>query len=445
MKRCYCSVKFLQAALALATLFFSQQGLAGQTVQEKLSVLESNIKVLQQQIVLLKKQMASSSASAENAQRLSALEDYAVELHKVLTDLKDQVEDNSAELTQVAETEKKRTSLKVYGTFVAAKPEGENSILDGQSFELVLSGQPHERLSFFTELEFERAATVGAERGGEVLLEQAYTDVSIKPWLNFRAGVLLLPFGNIERDHYAPLRDVISKPYTSYALAPSDWTDNGLGFNGRFILGDEWFANYQVYAVAGLGNGVTERGLRGTRQGFGVDNNMNKALVGKLEIQNTSGFSLGISGYHGAWDDNSSRFITGYNVDFDWQMGWLEWVGEYTNMDVDREFAGSARMDGYYLRGIVNLSRFFHPDWLFSSFPHARMNLVGQYDKVNIENFFDPSAPDNSEERYTLGFQVRPTPSWVANLNYESASGTEVNPILLGNMSQWLFSVGYLF
>jgi len=442
MKRCYCSVKFLQAALALATLFFSQQGLAGQTVQEKLSVLESNIKVLQQQIVLLKKQMASSSASAENAQRLSALEDYAVELHKVLTDLKDQVEDNSAELTQVAETEKKRTSLKVYGTFVAAKPEGENSILDGQSFELVLSGQPHERLSFFTELEFERAATVGAERGGEVLLEQAYTDVSIKPWLNFRAGVLLLPFGNIERDHYAPLRDVISKPYTSYALAPSDWTDNGLGFNGRFILGDEWFANYQVYAVAGLGNGVTERGLRGTRQGFGVDNNMNKALVGKLEMApgmiTPAALSPDITwiltgkwaGWNG-WGNTPTWMWTGnLPVPQEWTAITCVVLSifQYTNMDVDREFAGSARMDGYYLRGIVNLSRFFHPDWLFSSFPHARMNLVGQYDKVNIENFFDPSAPDNSEERYTLGFQVRPTPSWVANLNYESASGTEVNP-----------------
>ncbi len=431
-------------AFGLCLTILAAPVVAQQTVQQKLSVLESNIKVLQEQILTLKKQIGTGATDEQN-RRLAELEAYAVQLHDVLSDLKEQVEDNSTELARVAEVESKRMNLKVYGTVTAGKRQGQNSVLDGQSFELVLSGQPHQRLSFFTELEFERAATVGGSRGGEVLLEQAYTDLTLKPWANFRAGVLLLPFGNIERDHYAPLRDVISKPYTSLVLAPSDWTDNGFGFNGQFMLGKNWFADYQTYVVAGLGNGVSERGLRATRQGFGVDNNNNKAFVGKFSVQNSHGFSLGFSGYHGAWDAASARYITGYSMDFDWQIGWLEWVGEYTNMDVDRVNAGSARMDGYYLRGIANLSHFFKPGWLGQDFPHARLNFVAQYDTVSIENFFDPSAPDADESRYTLGFQLRPTPSWVTNLNYETATGHGQSPILLGDSSQWLFSVGYLF
>ncbi len=437
-------IRHLSSGLLMVAMLTPGLALAQQTVQEKLSVLESNIQVLQQQILALKQQI-DQDASNEHTQRLAKLEAYAVQLHDVLSDLKEQVEENSTELAQATEAESKRINLKVYGTVTAGKRSDQNSVIDGQSFELVLSGQPHERLGFFTELEFERAATVGGSRGGEVLLEQAYTDLTLKPWLNFRAGVLLLPFGNIERDHYAPLRDVISKPYTSLVLAPSDWTDNGFGFNGRFMLGNEWFADYQTYVVAGLGNGISERGLRDTRQGFGVDNNNNKAFVGKFSVQNSNGFTLGFSGYHGAWDDDSSRYITGYNLDFDWQIGWLELVGEYTNMDVDRPLAGSARMDGYYLRSLITLSHFLQPGWLGKSFPHARLNFVTQYDTVDIENFFDPAAANTTEERYTLGFQLRPTPSWVANINYETANASGPGVILLGDSSQWLFSIGYLF
>jgi len=111
--------------------------------------------------------------------------------------------------------------------------------------------------------------------------------------MNFRGGIVLVPFGNIERDHFAPLRDVISKPYTSFALAPSDWTDNGFGINGRFNVSENWLADYQAYVIAGLDSGLSTTGLRAARQGFGIDNNNNKAIAAKIRLQNTSGLTLG--------------------------------------------------------------------------------------------------------------------------------------------------------
>ncbi|MBL4660325.1 MAG: hypothetical protein JKY19_08210 [Alcanivoracaceae bacterium] len=438
MRRIY-STHFL-----LTLLLFVSTSSAQKSLQNKIQELEDNFANLQRQINQLKQDIGND-VSTTNSQRIASLEAYAVQLHDVLTDVQEQVEENSSEVTRISKVQENQPNLGIYGTITAGKATNENTIIDGQSFELILSGQPHKRLSYFAELEFERAATVGGSRGGEVLLEQAYTDFKINSWMNFRGGILLVPFGNIERDHFAPLRDVISKPYTSFALAPSDWTDNGFGVNGRFNVSENWLADYQAYVIAGLDSGLSTTGLRATRQGFGVDNNNNKAIAAKISLQNTSGLTLGFSLYNGAWDDEGRKDITGYNFDIDYQWNWLELVAEYTKMNIDREINGSAVMDGYYIRSIFSLENLFSDNWLSEDFSHAKLSLVTQYDQVNIENFFDISQADNWEKRYTIGLRLQPTNSWILSLNYESTEDAGLETILRGDGSIWLFSMGYVF
>jgi regulator of replication initiation timing len=319
---------------------------AQDSYKSKIIQLEAGMSSLQQQINQLREDMGTG-ISDSNAKRLANLEAYAVKLNEVLSDVQEKIEENTGEVTRISKIQQNKPNIGIYGTITAGKASNQNSIIDGQSFELVISGQPHKRISYFTELEFERAATVGGPRGGEVLLEQAYTDIQLNSWANFRGGVLLVPFGNIERDHYAPLREVISKPLTSYAIAPSDWTDNGFGFNGKFNISDNWIADYQAYVIAGLDSNIGTTGLRATRQGFGVDNNNNKAFAGKISLQNTSDFTLGLSYYTGAWNDSGDRDIEGFNIDIDYKLKWFELVGEYTDMDIDKEVGGAAHMDGY--------------------------------------------------------------------------------------------------
>ena len=412
--------------------------------QARIKELENGFADLQRQIKQLKRDMGSNT-SESHAQRLSNLEAYAVQLNEVLADIQEKVDENSSEVIRVSQTQESQPRLGVYGTVTAGKSSNENSILDGQSFELILSGQPHERISYFTELEFERSATVGGSRGGEVLVEQAYTDIKINSWMNFRGGIVLVPFGNIERDHFSPLREVVSQPYTSYALAPSDWTDNGFGINGNINLSDQWIADYQFNVIAGLGSGISPQGLRRTRQGFGVDNNNNKAMAAKISLQNSSGLTMGFSFYNGKWDDAGTKQINGFNFDFDYQWKWLDIVGEFTRMNVEREFAQSAIMDGYYIRGIYSLENLLPNDWLSQDFPHAKLSIVTQYDQVNIENVFDINQVDNWEKRYTIGLRFEPTNSWIANLNYETASAGGPDTILRGNSNLWIFSLGYVF
>jgi outer membrane murein-binding lipoprotein Lpp len=437
--------KLLSKILICLTILTTTLASGQESYEKKIQQLESGLSNLQRQINQLKNDLGDN-ISDTTSQRITNLEAYAIELNGVLTEVQEKVDENTSEVARVSKIQQDKPNIGIYGTVTAGKSSNQNSVIDAQSFELVLSGQPHKRISYFTELEFERAATVGGPRGGEVLIEQAYTDIKLNSWANFRGGVLLVPFGNIERDHFSPLREVISKPLTSFAIAPSDWTDNGFGFNGRFNLFDSWIADYQTYLIAGLDNNISTTGLRQSRQGFGVDNNNNKAFVGKVSLQNSKGFNLGVSYYNGAWDSTGSKDISGYNIDFDYKINWFEVVGEYTNMNIERENStGTANMDGYYLRGIFALNGLLPENFLGADFPHARLSFVSQYDQVNIENFFDIGIADNFEKRMTLGLRLQVTPSWILNINHENASANGLERINRGDDNLWIFSLGYVF
>ncbi len=412
--------------------------------QTKIKRLETGFASLQQQINDLRRDMGSD-VSEENAQRLANLEAFAVQLNEVLTEVQDKIEENKSEVSRLSTVQQNRPNIGAYGTITAGKSNGQNSIIDGQSFELIISGQPHKRISYFTELEFERAAAVGTSRGGEVLVEQAYTDIQLTSWMNFRGGILLVPFGNIERDHFAPIREVISQPLTSYAIAPAAWSDNGFGINGRFNLSDSWIADYQAYVIAGLDSNISTTGLRQTRQGFGVDNNNSKAFAGKLSLQNTTGFNLGLSYYKGAYNDSGTKDMTGFNIDFDYKKNWFEILGEFTDMDIEQETGKDTHLDGYYIRNLISLNGLLPENFLGADFPHARLSFVTQYDEVTIENFYDSTLPSNYEKRMTFGLRLQPTASVMLNINYEDASATGTDRILRGNDELWIFSLGYVF
>ncbi len=412
--------------------------------QTKIKRLEAGFASLQQQINDLRKDMGSD-VSEENALRLANLEAYAVQLNEVLSEVQEKIEENKSEVARITTEQSNKPNIGIYGTITAGKVNGQDSIIDGQSFELIVSGQPHKRISYFTELEFERAAAVGTSRGGEVLVEQAYTDIQLTSWMNFRGGILLVPFGNIERDHFAPIREVVSQPLTSYAIAPAAWSENGFGINGRFNLSDSWIADYQAYVIAGLDDNITTTGMRRARQGFGLDNNNSKAFAGKLVLQNTSGFNVGLSYYSGAYNDSGTKDITGFNIDFDYKRDWFEILGEYTDMDIEQETGADTHLDGYYLRNIVSINGLLPENFLGADFPHARLSFVTQYDEATIENFFDSSIADNYERRITLGLRLQPTSSVMLNINYEDANARGPDRILRGNDELWIFSLGYVF
>lgn len=277
----------LVVALMLALIGPSIDAADTAEVEARLSALESRWDQMEAELAAIRAlvQNAAPAPSADLPAAVGAVSKTVDGLGADLAEVRAEVESQSQALAAVGAARQRDIAISSYGAVNFGKRSGQDAIIDAESFELVLSGQPHERISFFSEIEFERAASVGAERGGEVLLEQAYVDLAWNESLALRAGVILVPFGNNEADHYAPLRDVIARPLSSRLIAPSDWTDNAFGLVGHHELSADWQLDWEAYLVAGLDDGIDAGGLRNARQGFGEDNNNDKALAAHLTLR----------------------------------------------------------------------------------------------------------------------------------------------------------------
>ena len=105
-------------------------------------------------------------------------------------------------------------------------------ILDFHRFVLLFSHSFSDRLRFVGELEVEHAFVEGLEDAGEVELEQAYIDVLLKPALNFRAGMLLVPVGIINERHEPPVFHGVERPFVDTVIVPTTWFEAGAGVHG---------------------------------------------------------------------------------------------------------------------------------------------------------------------------------------------------------------------
>lgn len=414
-----------------------------QALEAELQRLRATVEALRRDLDAARQQMAADSAAAFEA-RLQALEAQLAELRQELQREAEERKRGADQVAQVAESETRRTNLSVYGTLEATDYREQDPLFDAKTFELVVSGRPHPRLGFFAEVEFERAAGAGGERGGEVVVEQAYANFVFSPQLNLRAGALLVPFGNVNIDHYAPQRDVIGKPLTSYVIAPSDWTDNGLGLYGRFSLSEAWRLAYETYAVAGLGSQIDTTGTRLARQGYGVDNNANKALVGRTAVNRLGSLELGLSGYSGRYDDANRQRLQGWATDGLVRLGPLKLTGEYNWMRADRAQERDTLMRGFYGRAVLGFGRHALPGPLTRDFAAPEWAAVVQYDQVTIDGSQGQLPVRNRERRTTFGLNYRPTPQWVLKLNYELNESLG-QPLLSGDRDGWLGSIGFVF
>lgn len=418
------------------------------TVERRLEELESGLTGLRQELAdlrVLLEQLLEKDAQGALEATVGALEAASQELVSGQEELAETVRSTAAAAQALSDAEIRRPQLTVYGTFTATAPEGEDSVFDATSFELVLSGRPHTRLGFFAEVEFEQAAAIGGGRGGEIKMEQAYASYTISPLLNLRAGVLLVPFGNVNVDHYAPNRDVISKPLVSYAVAPSDWTDNGLGFYGNALVGDVWSFDYEAYVIAGLDADLTALGLRAARQGFGVDNNDDKAVAARIAWNRAGWLEAGLSAYSGKYDDDGRLRITGWALDVFLERGRLRMTGEYNSFDAERASGPDAVFLGYYARLVLDVTPpALRRGWHGRDFPSSRLDLVAQYDDVRVTGPLGGAFPTHTEQRYTLGLNYRPSHHWVLKLAYERSEASAV-PLQKGSFRGVLTSIGFLF
>jgi hypothetical protein len=206
-------------------------------------------------------------------------------------------------------------------------------VLDFHRFVLLFTHRFSDRLRVVSELELEHAVVEGLEEGGELELEQAYIDFLAKPWLNFRAGMLLVPVGIINERHEPPVFHGVERPFVDTVIIPTTWFDVGAGIHGA--VGNGW--RYRAYAMTPLDatEFSAEEGLRGGSQHGTEAQVRNVAVTGRLEYVGVRGVQTGISFWRGNTSFNIPRIDTNvglYEVDARITRGRAEGRAQYAQV-----------------------------------------------------------------------------------------------------------------
>ncbi|MEO8327976.1 MAG: hypothetical protein ABI618_19165 [Nitrospirota bacterium] len=337
------------------------------------------------------------------------------------------------------------------------KNSGSPSTFDQHRFVPFIYADVSENVKMAAELEIEH----GIRETGtntEVSLEFASIDYLITEPFNLRAGILLMPIGKFNLLHDAPLRDLTERPLINQIIIPTTMSETGAGFYGTLYPTSLSKLDYEFYVTTGS-NGyegddgcvsgsdystctsvITEKnGLKDARQrksgvDDGFDNNNGKSIVGRVAYSPILGVEIGGSGYYGSYDPRSKRSLSIMALDWTFQRGPFELIGEaawsYVKDNSKSLTGGPAidpstgrpypqRMNGYYIQGNYH----FLPEWLTRLAPrHFRPEVstftaVVRWEETNTNQ--DHNGGLGNLQRLTLGLNFRPTEDTVLKFDYQ--------------------------
>ena len=221
-----------------------------------------------------------------------------------------------------------------------------NGNMDVHRLVLLFGYKFNSKTSFFSEIELEHVK--------EVYVEQAFLNHKINDWLNFRAGLMLIPMGFINGYHEPPLFNGVERPNIDKYVVPTTWREIGIGFSGRI---KEYSFKYQLYLTNGFlgydGNAKFdgETGLRGGRQKGAKSVFSSPNITSRIDYFAVPGLKLGLSGYFG--DSQSTAYDgIGKNDEFLQQSADSTVVG-ISMFGIDVQY----NIKGFGLKGQFNLSQ----------------------------------------------------------------------------------------
>ncbi len=288
---------------------------------------------------------------------------------------------------------------------------------------------------FNTEIEFEHGST---ENEGSVSVEFATLDFLLRPEVNIRAGLVLVPMGIVNEVHEPPFYFSNFRPTPERVIIPSTWRENGMGIFGN--LGER--LSYRVYVVNGmLASDFSSAGLRGGRQNGSEAIANDLAVVSRVDLDVFEGMRVGGSYYVGNSGQDQDIDVGG--TDFGvpnartnvWEVhGEYRWLGLTT-----RALWTQARVsDAGALSGLLSAAGADDPvvarrmiggygeiayDVIPLFFPGSEMSLEPffRFEYVDTQNDV-PSGfeADRSFKRrlYIPGLQWKPIPNVVVKLDY---------------------------
>jgi len=391
------------AALAWAAAFAAAP-VSGQTVDEKLQIL-------QQEIDELKAQQARKPVSAQQASSYSL--DYGSML------------DRSSGLANGG------TNVIGYGEVGYSKfRESGNATADLQRFVFGFNHRFDERLTIHSEVEFEHAV-VSKDDGGEAEIEQAWVNYKLNDSVNFKGGLFLIPIGILNETHEPPTYYGVQRNQVETRIIPTTWRELGVGTHG--IFGDGF--RYDVGVTTGFDSGKLDdptMGIRTAHQEGQLANAHDLAVYGALNYRRPGllvggGVFGGNTGQNGAsnpalqgvaarftmWDVHAQYRVAGLDLQALYAAGTLGDADKVTAASVAANvldpsvtpFAAPKSMKGWYAQAAYHVYKRGN----FDVAPFVR------YERLDIDQAEDPANgllqnPNNHERIKIAGvnFWVHP-------------------------------------
>lgn len=301
----------------------------------------------------------------------------------------------------------------------------------------------NDRVLFNSELEVEHAST---ESGGTVSLEFAYLDFLQKPWLNYRAGVMLLPVGLINEQHEPTAYLGARRPQVEQVIVPATWGEIGAG-----VFGDVKNVTYRAYLVTGLNSAHfgSEEGIREGRQAGGEALAEDWAVVGRADWHPIEGTLVGASLYSGnsGQTQNFAGRVTLGEAHFDSKFRGLSLrglyargtIGDAAQINAVNGLEGDASIGksfgGWYGEAGYDLAALISKSWSLT--PYARYEQLDT--QRSVPAGFSRNLA-NAQNIFTVGVAIKPISQTVIKIDHENVT----NKARTG-AKQWNIGVGYIF
>jgi hypothetical protein len=380
---------------------FGATPVLGQTVDEKLQIL-------QQEIDQLKAQQARNAPPA--AQQPSP---YSLDYGTML--------DRSSGLANGA------TSVMGYGEAAYSKfRQSGDATADQARFVFGFNHRFDERLTLHSEVEVEHAV-VSKDDGGEAEIEQAWINYRQSGSVNFKGGLFLIPIGILNETHEPPYYYGVMRNQVETRIIPTTWRELGVGVHGVFAEG----FRYDVGVTTNFDSGKLDdplTGIRSAHQEGQLASARNLAVYGALNYRLPGllvggGVFSGDTGQNGAsnpalqgvgarftiWDVHAQYRVAGLDLQALYASGTLGDADKVTAAlfaaDPATAFAAPKSMKGWYAQAAYHVYKRGN----FDVAPFIR------YERIDIKQAEDPANallqdPRNDEKIKTIGvnFWVHP-------------------------------------
>jgi hypothetical protein len=285
------------------------------------------------------------------------------------------------------------------------------------------------------------------EKGGEVVLEKIYADITVAPWLTVRVGHFYVPVGLTNSDYEPTDYFTVNRSEAETSILPATWHETGVQ-----LYGTTGPLTYRAMVVNGLdatGFSSSTWVALGHQGRFEMINAEDLAVAGRLDFEAAEGIEFGASGYFGNSANNRPKpdLTVPANVGIGELHGVVE-SGPFTarvlalygalqnagavskanrnlsnNLNVKRSPVGSAALGWYAEAGFDLMSLF--PTAATDTTWTPRLDLFGRYEFYDTMFKVDEEIHDNPRwERHvvTAGINLKLDPKFVLKGAYSHRS-----------------------